>query len=147
MFQMEAGAQAQVVFERLAAELREVAKPVLAVLRKAYAASAGFGMGAAMVQLLDAIQIPSLIANEPPLINGFRATDEGGNTINLQSAWRDDPSAAAIASALQPLHDIRCRVVTVRREPLSKVRAAEITAQLTAVLAAGIAAQPWVKRA
>jgi hypothetical protein len=110
LLQMEAGAKAQIVLDRLAGELREAAKPVLAVLRKAYATSAAFGIGGAMVQLLDAIQIPSLIANEQPLINGFRATDEGGNMINLQSAWRDDPTAASIATALQPLSDIRRRV-------------------------------------
>jgi hypothetical protein len=38
-------------------------------------------------------------------------------------------------------------IVTPRREPPSKVGGDGIAAQLTAVLAAGITTQPWVKRA
>jgi hypothetical protein len=109
LLQTEVGAQAAEVFAQLSNELRAAAEPLISVLKKAYGVGAAFGLSGALIRQLDAINLPSLVANEPPIISGYRAHSETGTQIDLTSAWRADPAAASMHEALRPLAEVHRR--------------------------------------
>lgn len=110
LFQIEAQAHAQRLIAELGLELREAAKPLVAVLLKLHGATYGLGIGRAMVGLLEEVSIPSAIYGEQPIVKGSRFTDDDGKSVDLAQAWQDAPEAAALASAMQPYADLRRRL-------------------------------------
>jgi hypothetical protein len=64
----------------------------------------------ALVRVLDAVNLPGLIANEPSIVTGYRAYSEDGTMTDLTTAWRGVPVAAEFFEALRPLADIHRRV-------------------------------------
>ncbi|WP_284946736.1 hypothetical protein [Acidisoma cladoniae] len=115
----EVQGQAQVVFSELSFGLREAAEPLVAHLRKVHAAATAFGLHAALVQLLDSFAVPSLIANEPPIIAGYFVRGPSAERVDLSSAWRDDPEACAIVETMQAYAELRQRLAQHQdyREP------------------------------
>jgi hypothetical protein len=109
LLQTEVGAQADEVFSQLSDELRTAAEPLIAVLKKAYGIGSGFGLSGALIRQLDAVSLPSLIANEAPLLAGHRTYSSTGTQTDLTSAWREDPVAAAMHEALRPLAEVHRR--------------------------------------
>ncbi|MCB8877593.1 hypothetical protein [Acidisoma silvae] len=127
LFQIEAQAYGQQLIAVLGTELREAAKPLLAVLLKLHAATYGLGSGRSMVGLLEEVRLPSAVWGEQPLIAGSRSVGDDGTPIDLAQAWQDAPEAAALAGAMQSYAELRRRLAAHQdyREPTPPPRVHE----------------------
>ena len=114
VFQAAMGTYGRVTNEALAAETREAAQHLVAVLKRGHAMAFAIGNLSQSSGILSDILLPSPAPMEPPIIAGMHADAPDGSRTNLAADWRTDPSASALAEIMKPLTDLRRRLSSHR---------------------------------
>jgi hypothetical protein len=91
-------------------EARAAAQHLVAALSRGHALADAIGSLPTHSGFLGETKIPSPAPMQQPLIAGSRVEIQDGSHEDLLVTWRAEPSAAALASTLRPVAELRRRV-------------------------------------